>query len=368
MSLLRRIVTAPARAARGAWDFVNPKLKAGRIPYGRTILVMYLIGALIFVGYTLAKKQIRAAVLAAALLRAGGAPERRRSRSGEGAGGGRRRRRGRPRRRRPIRGRAGARRRCASTPTCAGKIFADATASLRPINVLQVLIVNIDPGDPGERPAAEGEGPIKPENTDTFVAIDELTERARRRHPGAGPDPDLGGGRGRCKGREPELRKILAEVGDLTETAKPVAAALRERRELLDEARRQPRHGLHDARPARRPARRGDLRRQPDAAGDQRSRAGAERGDARAGADRRAGARGARRRAASSPSRSTTRSTSSCRSAGQLEPAAREDAGADPAGERLPRPRPEPGRRLGAADPPLRAGHPRARRPRRDAT
>ena len=37
----------------------NPKLKAGRIPYGRTTLALLTVGALVFVGYTLAKKEIR---------------------------------------------------------------------------------------------------------------------------------------------------------------------------------------------------------------------------------------------------------------------------------------------------------------------
>ena len=35
------------------------------------------------------------------------------------------------------------------------------------------------------------------------------------------------------RGREPELRKILAELGELTDTATPLAGALDERRRLL---------------------------------------------------------------------------------------------------------------------------------------
>ena len=49
-----------------------------------------------------------------------------------------------------------------------GKVFADATASLRPINVLQVLNVNIHPGDPpathsttAARVGASGDRPIR---------------------------------------------------------------------------------------------------------------------------------------------------------------------------------------------------------------
>ncbi len=112
-----------------------------------------------------------------------------------------------------------------------GRIFADATASLRPINVLQVLIVNIDPGDPASGPLPSGQR-ITTDRTDTFVHIDELTSIL---------DADtqaqvqilIAEAARALNGREPELRSILAELGELTGTAKPVAAALRERRRLL---------------------------------------------------------------------------------------------------------------------------------------
>ena len=55
-----------------------------------------------------------------------------------------------------------------------GKVFADATAELRPASAIQNLIVNIDPGDPGAGPLPEGE-PIPAGRTTAFVAIDELT-------------------------------------------------------------------------------------------------------------------------------------------------------------------------------------------------
>ncbi len=230
MSLPRRILTAPVRAARGAWDFVNPRLKAGRIPYGRTILVMYLIGAIIFVGYTLVKKNIRLPFspqpyyVQVMLPNAAGLDPAKEPEAGVAGAEA-----GRVVDVQYVDGQALVTLRL--DPDLRGKIFADATASLRPINVLQVLIVNIDPGNPDSGPL-DGEGPIKPENTDTFVAIDQLTSVL---------DADtqaqvqilIAEAQRALKGREPELRKTLAEVGDLTETAKPVAAALRERRELI---------------------------------------------------------------------------------------------------------------------------------------
>ena len=208
----------------------NPKLKAGRIPLGRTTLALLAIGALIFVGYTLTKKEIRLpfgpdpyyvkVILPDA---AGLDPSKEPAAGVAGASAGR-----------VVDvtyedGQATATLRL--DPDLRGKVFADATASLRPINVLQVLIVNVNPGNPETGPLPDDQ-PITADRTDSFVGIDELTsvldadtqaqvqilitEAARA-----------------LKGREPELRAILAKVGDLTGTAKPVAAALRERRELI---------------------------------------------------------------------------------------------------------------------------------------
>ena len=38
---------------------VDPPLKVGRVPFGRTVLVLQLIAALTFLGYTLAKKDVQ---------------------------------------------------------------------------------------------------------------------------------------------------------------------------------------------------------------------------------------------------------------------------------------------------------------------
>lgn len=227
---VERVVSAPGRFLRGAWGFVNPKLKAGRIPYGRTTFLLMLIGAVVFVGYTLAKKEIRLpfspdpyyveVVLPDA---AGLDPSKEPAAGVAGASA------GRVTEVRYEDGQAIATLRL--DPELEGKIFADATASLRPINVLQVLIVNIDPGNPASGPLPDGQQ-ITSDRTDTFVHIDELTSIL---------DADtqaqvqilIQEAATALKGREPELRRILAEVGELTETSLPLAASLRERRELL---------------------------------------------------------------------------------------------------------------------------------------
>ncbi len=231
MNALQRVVTFPARVARGAWGFVNPQLKAGRIPYARTVLVLQIIGALIFVGYTLTKKQIQVPFLSpepyyveVVLPNAQGLDPSKEPAAGvAGASAGKVS---------DVRyedGQAIATLRL--DPDMEGKIFADATASLRPINVLQVLIVNVHPGDPSTGALPEGQ-PITSDRTDSFVSIDQLTSvldadtQAQVRILIAEAATSL-------RGREPELRKILAKLGELTDTATPIAEALDERRQLL---------------------------------------------------------------------------------------------------------------------------------------
>ena len=230
MSGLRKILTLPARPFVAAWNFANPKLKAGRIPYGRTILALYLIGAIVFVGYTLAKKEIRLPLspepyyVEVVLPDAAGLDPSKEPAAGvAGAEAGR-----------VVEvdyedGQATATLRL--EPEMRGKIFADATASLRPINVLQVLIVNINPGDPSTGPLPDDQR-ITADRTDAFVGIDELTSIL---------DADtqaqvqilISEAARALNNREPELRASLSELGELTETARPIARALRERRELL---------------------------------------------------------------------------------------------------------------------------------------
>lgn len=230
MSPVRKLVALVARPFKYAWGFVDPQLEAGRIPYGRTIFVMFAIGALVFVGYTLAKKEIRLpfspdpyyvqVVLPDA---AGLDPSKEPAAGVAGAEA------GRVTEVEYVDGQAVATLRL--DPGMRGKIFADATASLRPINVLQVLIVNINPGNPATGPLPDGQA-ITSDRTDAFVGIDELTSIL---------DADtqaqvqilISEAARALTGREPELRATLAEVGELTETARPIAAALRERRKLL---------------------------------------------------------------------------------------------------------------------------------------
>jgi virulence factor Mce-like protein len=232
VSVLRRILTWLGRPFRAAWNFANPKLKAGRIPYGRTIYVLFAIGALVFVGYTLAKKEIRLPLssdpyyVQVVLPDAAGLDP-----SKEPAAGVAGAEAGRVVEVEYVDGQAVATLRL--DPEMEGKIFADATASLRPINVLQVLIVNINPGNPETGPLPAGQQ-ITSDRTDAFVGIDELTSIL---------DADtqaqvqilISEAARALTGREPELRATLSEVGELTETSLPIARALRERRELLTE-------------------------------------------------------------------------------------------------------------------------------------
>ena len=214
------------------WGFINPKRTAGRIPLGRTAIAIQIVGAAIFLGYTLAKKDIRLPFSAepytvevrfpdAKGLDASDEPSA--AVAGSPVG-----------RVSDVRYENGF---AVATldldSDVRGKIFADAEAAIRPASALQNLLVNIDPGTPdaGELPSGEV---IPPERTDTFVSVDELTsvfdadtqaytqilitevERALR-------------------GRDAELSASLQRLGRLTSTAQPVTKALAERRLLLAE-------------------------------------------------------------------------------------------------------------------------------------
>ena len=227
---MKRILTAPARFVRGAWRFIDPDLKVGRIPWGRTVLVLELIAAMIFLGYTLVKKdtvfpwQESPYYVDVILPDAKGLYPKKEPAAGvAGAFAGKVER--------VVVENGQARVTLRLDPDLRGKIFNDATAEVRPTSVLQTLIVNVLPGNPSTGALDEGKA-IPPENTTAFVHIDELTsvldadtqaqiqilitEAARA-----------------FTGREPELRKILVELGRLTDGATPVAEALADRRVLL---------------------------------------------------------------------------------------------------------------------------------------
>jgi len=226
------LFSLPKRIAVGTWRFIDPQLKSGRIPFARTVLILQLIGALVFVGYTLIKKQIALPFSAEPYLvevilpdAAGLDPSKEPAAGVAGVSA------GKVIAVREEGGQAIATLRLDSD--IEGKIFADATASLRPINVLQVLIVNLNPGNPATGPLPEGQ-PITADNTDSFVHIDELTSIL---------DADtqaqvrilIAEASAAFRGREPEVRKILAELGEIADTTTPIAVALDERRELLAE-------------------------------------------------------------------------------------------------------------------------------------
>lgn len=203
----------------------------GRIPYARTILLIQLAAALLFVGYTLVKKEVRlpfspepyyvdvilpdAKGLSPAKDPAAGV-------AGVIAGkvvGAR------------VQPDGKARVTLRLDPEMRGKVFADASASVRPTSVLQTLIVNVHPGTPeaGELP---DRGVIDAARTDAFVHIDELTSML---------DADtraqvavlIAEATRALRGRAPELRAIFGELAELTDAATPLTRALAQRRRLL---------------------------------------------------------------------------------------------------------------------------------------
>ena len=231
IAFFKSIVTLPARFVRASWRFANPKLKVGRIPYARTTLVIQLIAALVFVGYTLTKKDTRlpfseepyeVQVLLDDAQGLNPAKE-------------------------PAAGVAGVNNGKVTAAEVAdngqalvtlsfnsdiqGKIFADATAFVRPTSALQTLIVNVDPGSPDAGALADGEV-INAANTRSSVHIDELTGLLNA-DTQAQTQVLISEAATALEGREPELRRILAELGALTDSATPIAEALADRRRLL---------------------------------------------------------------------------------------------------------------------------------------
>jgi len=229
---VRRILEFPANAARVAWSFVNPSRQAGRLPLGRLAIAVQVLVALGFLGYTLHKKSIR--------LPLAGEPYRVQVLFADAQG--------LDRLDEPAAAVAG-------TPLGSvtdveyvggqalatltfdeevrGKLFADASVSVRPASALQNLLVNVDPGTPETGPLSEDE-PIPPGRTTGYVTIDELTSIL---------DADtqayvtilIEQARIGLDGRETRLARALGQVGELTDTAKPLSDALAERRRLLTE-------------------------------------------------------------------------------------------------------------------------------------
>ena len=148
---MRRILRFPVGLARFVRGFVSPPRKTGRIPLGRTTILIQVVAAAIFVGYTLNKKDIGLPLLTSSKYEVqvefpdakgldpadspaaavAGTPE------------------GQVTDVSYVNGRALVT--LSLDSSVRGKLFADASAQLRPASALQNLLVNIDPGAP--RPA-----------------------------------------------------------------------------------------------------------------------------------------------------------------------------------------------------------------------
>ncbi len=227
---MKRIVDILLAPVRYAWKFIHPERTAGRIPHGRLGIVVFVLAAVIFVTYTLGKKAIRLPFSSEPYQVQVIFPDAkgldRIDEPGAAVAG---TPLGRVTKVEYVDGRALAT--LTLEPDVEGKVFADATASIRPASALQNLLVNIDPGSPKSGPLPDGV-PIPPDRTSSYVAIDELTSIL---------DTDtqayisilLEEARIATRGRDDEIRAALYELGELTDTATPVSAALAERRVLL---------------------------------------------------------------------------------------------------------------------------------------
>ena len=210
--------------------FIHPHRTAGQIPYGRLVIVLQIVAALAFVGYTLTKKSIRlpgstppytieveftdakgldrvdepgAAVAGALVGRVTGT----RYEDGQAIAT------------------------LSIEPDVRGKVFANATAELRPASAIQNLIVNIDPGDPSAGPLPDGRR-IPSGRTTAFVAIDELTGvlDADTRAYAQILIGELEHG---LRDRAGDMRAALDRLAAVTDDAGPIARSLATRRRLL---------------------------------------------------------------------------------------------------------------------------------------
>ncbi|MTD42771.1 MCE family protein [Conexibacter sp. W3-3-2] len=220
----------PVRLARGAWSFIDPQLKAGRIPLTRTMFLMLVAAACVFVGYTLVKKNVQLPFTDEPYYVEMVMPDAR----------------GLLPSKEPAVGVAGvavgkvvkatvengqARLRLRLEPQLKGKIFRNASAFVRPTSILQTLIVNISPGDP-RTGALPDDQVIPASRTGGFVAIDDLTGIL---DPGTQAQVQvvLNQAADALGGREKEIRRIFTKLGRLTDGVTPLAQALAERRRLL---------------------------------------------------------------------------------------------------------------------------------------
>ncbi len=209
---------------------IRPERSVHQVPFGRFVICLQIIAALAFLGYTLTKKSIRLPgssepyELQVEFIDAKGLD--RVDEPGAAVAGAVV---GRVTETHYVDGRAIAT--LTMDPEMRGKVFADASAELRPASAIQNLIVNVDPGDPRAGPLPEGEL-IPAGRTSAFVAIDELTSvfdtdtRAYVQILIAELERGL-------RGRESDLQESLEQLASVTDNATPISRALATRRELL---------------------------------------------------------------------------------------------------------------------------------------
>jgi phospholipid/cholesterol/gamma-HCH transport system substrate-binding protein len=225
-----RLTRIPVQIGRTIRGFVAPQRKVGRVPLGRTVIILELIAALIFLGYTLTKKEIRLPGTATPYqVRVEFQDAQGLDRQDEPGAAVAGAVLGRVTETHYEAGRAVAT--VTLDPQARGKVFADASAELRPASAIQNLIVNIDPGTPSAGPLPEG-ATIPSGRTTGFVALDQLTgifDADTRAY----TQILVGEAERGLAGRETDLRGALRKLGALSETATPISRSLATRRRLL---------------------------------------------------------------------------------------------------------------------------------------
>lgn len=228
--MIGRIISFPGRLGRFLWSFINPSRTAGQLPWGRIAIVTQLSLALVFVGYTLTKKSIRLPFSTPAYkieVELGDAQGL--DRVDEPAAGVAGTLLGRVTNVHYENGIAVAT--LTFEPDVRGKVFADATASVRPASAIQNLTVNVSPGTPQAGALPDGDR-IELSHSTGFVTIDDLTS-VFNADTQAYVQVLLSEAQRAFHGRESELRHALGQVGRLADLSTPISRTLARRRELL---------------------------------------------------------------------------------------------------------------------------------------
>ncbi len=229
---MKRLLAFPGAVGRTLWAFIHPSRDVHQVPLGRILIALQLLAALGFLAYTLDKKGILLPFsespyeIEVELTDAKGLD--RVDEPGAAVAG-------------AVLGRVSDVRyedgRALATLTLdadiRGKVFADASAEVRPASAIQNLIVNVNPGNPASGPLEDGER-IDAGRSSSFVSIDELTGIFNADTRAYAQIVITEAKRG-LDGTENELAGSLREVAELAETATPVSRALASRRRLLTE-------------------------------------------------------------------------------------------------------------------------------------